>query len=108
MSFKLELSSPTRHDLGKFIKGSLTIATTGQLMTEQVERSQAAENARKLRQRQNRRVVQKGGVIYARDAKRIAQERQINELAAARARLARLEQAAVKKRQKRVRQVVWN
>ncbi len=103
-----DLPLSTRHDLGKFIKGSLTIATTGQLMTEHVERSQAAENARKLRQRQNCRIVQKGGVIYAKDAKHIAQERESNELEAARTRLARLEQAAVKKRQRRVRQVVWN
>ena len=62
---KEELGSPLRRKLDMFIKGSLAQANSGILVSAKLARSQAAENARRLRQNANRRSVQRGGVLYA-------------------------------------------
>lgn len=44
---------------------------------------QVAQNARKLRRELRRTVVQKGGVMYAQNARRIARQKEESELAKA-------------------------
>jgi hypothetical protein len=46
-------------------------AEANELYKQQLAKTEAAEKARQLRQRQPRRMTQRGGVLYAQDAREI-------------------------------------
>jgi hypothetical protein len=60
--------------------------------------TEAAQNARAIRAKQDRRIASKGGVLYARDAREIQAERQEDELEKAR----RLIEAETRREQQRL------
>ena len=72
-----------------FIKGSLAQANSGILFSAELARTQAAENARRLRQNTNRQSVQRGGVLYAGNAQEMIHSRKEQELAKAQAAVVR-------------------
>ena len=80
----------------KFAKGSIIQATAGFLASEQLEHTQAAENARKVRQQQNRRTVQRGGTIYTSDARKLIRQREDEDTRKAQAAVARAEKKEIK------------
>lgn len=59
----------------KFAKGAVAMAQKGELLETRLNSITAAENARKARGRQPNRVLQSGGVLYAKDARRMVRER---------------------------------
>lgn len=69
--------SPTfKTNLDRFIKGSLTQAQSGAHAYQELANTQAAEQARATRQNRTRRSVQKGGVIYAHQARAIVRKKE--------------------------------
>lgn len=62
-AYDLKERYPKTHTINRFAKGVLITARAEKLFEEQLTRSNAAENARKLRINQGRRSVQKEGVI---------------------------------------------
>ena len=64
-AYELERVYPDSFRLGKFARGAVATARAGRLIEEQLARTNAAKNARKLRANQGRRSVQKGGVFRA-------------------------------------------
>jgi hypothetical protein len=72
-----DATSPTFKDtLNMFVKGSLAQAHLAAQVQEDLERTRAAELARANRQKRTRRSVQKGGVIYASQARAIVRKRE--------------------------------
>ena len=75
--YQAEVTSPTfRPSLESFIKGSLAQGHLAAQVQEDLEHTQAAELARANRQKRSRRSVQKGGVLYAGQARAIARKRE--------------------------------
>ena len=69
-------------------------------MAEELEHTEAAEKARKARRTASRRSLQKGGVLYASEARSMAVQRQEDEVARAKAIVERAEKAQTKKERK--------
>ena len=61
--------------LSKFTRGSVAIARCGLLMEERLEATIQAENARRSRKSEANKVLQKGGVLYAKEARHMNRER---------------------------------
>ena len=79
-------TSPTyRQRLHTYLTGSLAQAQTGAQVAEDLARTEAAQLARKTRRTASDRFVQKGGVLYASEARNIAAVRVEDELAKTRA-----------------------
>ena len=69
--------SPTfKVNLDRFIKGSLAQAQMGVHASQQLEDTEVAQQARANRQRRSRRQVQKGGVIYAHEARAVVRKKE--------------------------------
>ena len=61
--------------LRSFTKGSVAAVRAGELAEARLDQSVAADNARKARRRLTNRVLQKGGVLYASEARAMTRER---------------------------------
>ncbi len=84
--------SPTRRQLiDTFIKGSLVQAHSGAQAIEDLIERRSEGLARTSRQSSSKKVLQKGGVLYARDARHAVLQRESDELARAREQVARIE-----------------
>jgi len=76
-----ELSTSFQHKLKLVLQGGLTLAQSGALAMEQREHTRAAEEVRNARRRaQNRRQLQKGGVLYASEACQMVKRRENAEV----------------------------
>ncbi len=60
----------------KFYKGANVIARKMKLLEDQLSQTTAAENARKARRKQSNKVLQSEGVLYAKNARSMTQDRQ--------------------------------
>ena len=78
-AYELERVYPESYRLGKFARGAVATARAGQLIEDQLARTNAAENARKLRANQGRRSVQKGGVITVGKCRKMVVDRRDEE-----------------------------
>ena len=104
--YQADVTSPTfRNSLDSFIKGSLAQAHLAAQVQEDLEHTQAAELARANRQKRSRRSVQKGGVMYAGQARAIARKREEEDsqkkLQQAQRQLERVQKAVITERKKR-------
>lgn len=59
----------------KFMRGGVAVARCGLLMEQRLDTTIAAENARKARKQEANKVLQKGGILYSSNARRMNQER---------------------------------
>jgi hypothetical protein len=57
------------------LKSGVIAAEANELYKQHLAQTQVAEKARELRQQQPRRMTQKGGVLYSRDAREITRKR---------------------------------
>ena len=64
-----------RQTWAKFAKGACQIAQKTELLEAKLNTTIAAENARKTRQRQANKVLKTGGILYAKDARRMVRDR---------------------------------
>lgn len=64
-----------RGSLHKFTRGGVAVARSGLLMEQRLEAIIEAENARRSRKSEANKVLQKGGVLYAENARHMNQER---------------------------------
>ncbi len=94
------LSPSTKASVDKFVKGSLVQAHAGAQAEDDLRQVQAASQARTARQSNNRRVVQKGGVITVANARQAIRAREEDELDRAQAAFERAERALQRKRTK--------
>ena len=58
----------------KFAKGACQIAQKAELLETRLNNTNAAKNARKARQRQANKVLKTGGILYAKDARRMVRD----------------------------------
>ncbi|KAK4951157.1 hypothetical protein LTR66_013863, partial [Elasticomyces elasticus] len=65
---KLDLNNGT---IRKFLKGSLKQAEAGNLALNHFSQTQAAEKAREQHKKGSRRATQKGGLLYAHEARSV-------------------------------------
>ena len=94
-------TSPTyRERLHTYFTGSLAQAQTGAQAVEELARTEAAQLARKARRTASHRPVQKGGVLYASEARNIAAVRVEDELVKAKALVDKAAKAEAKKQRK--------
>jgi hypothetical protein len=63
----------------KFAKGAVITARADRLIEKQLAVTKATENARKLRVNQDKKFIQKGGVIRVRDCRRMISDRKDEE-----------------------------
>lgn len=76
-----EMSPDFQLHLKQVLEGGLALAQSGELGKEHIENTQAAEHSRSARCRaQNRRQIQRGGVIYAADAGQMVSNREAAEV----------------------------
>jgi len=80
---QLDLNNTT---IRKFLKGSLKQAEAGNLALNHLSQTQAAEKAREQRRKGSRRVTQKGGLLYAHEARSVKMNRAQKEGAIAKRR----------------------
>ncbi len=59
-----------------FWKGANAMARKMELLQDQLSQIEAAENARKARKKQSGKVLKTGGILYAKDARSMTQDRQ--------------------------------
>lgn len=78
---KLDLNNGT---IRKFLEGSLKQAEAGNLALNHLSQTQAAEKAREQRKKGSRRVTQRGGLLYAYEARSVQINRAQKEEAMAR------------------------
>jgi len=72
-----ELPQGLQNKLKLVLQGRLALAQSGALAMEHMEHTGAAEEARNARRRgQSRRQIQKGGVIYASEAREIMKRKE--------------------------------
>ena len=72
-----ELPQGFQNKLKLVLQGGLALAQSGALAIEHMEHTRAAEEARNARWRgQSRRQIQKGGVIYASEARKIVKRKE--------------------------------
>ena len=98
--------SPTfQRNLEQFIKGSLAQAQAGAQAYTELNNTNTAENARRTRQNRSRRSVQKGGVIYAHQARAIVKKKEDADtqkrVEAAEREIERLRKAVIRERKKK-------
>jgi hypothetical protein len=74
--------TPLRTAFGHFIKGAMARVHSGAWAEHELEHTQAAQQARAAREKASRRQVQKGGVIYAKEARKRIDARTAKELQA--------------------------
>lgn len=70
-----DISEVLRGSLLKFTRGGIAVARCGLLMEQRLEITIAAENARRSRKLEINKVLQKGGVLYAENARYMNKER---------------------------------
>jgi hypothetical protein len=70
------ISEDFSRKLGTFWKGANVMARKMKLLEDQLSQTTAAENARKARRKQSNKVLQCGGVLYAKNARSMTQDRQ--------------------------------
>jgi len=70
------LSPSSNRHLQQYLKGSLAIAQSGALALQDLENTKAAELARAARQKRSRRPLQKGGVLYAYEAREMVKQKE--------------------------------
>ena len=70
-----DISEHLRQSLHKFTRGGVAVARCGLLMEQRLEATVQAENARRSRKSEANKVLQKGGVLYAGNARHMNQER---------------------------------
>jgi len=76
-----ELSPSLQHKLKLVLQGGLTLAQSGALAMDHMEHTRAAEEVRNARHRaQRRRQLQKGGVLYASEARIMGKRREDAEV----------------------------
>ena len=97
-----------RGKLEKFVRGSVVQASYGALVGEELGRTQAAEKARQLRQKKNRRYVGRGGVLKPDNARKIAADKEAAEVEKARRKVERADAAAKRKEQKALAEHNYN
>jgi len=73
---QLSLAPDVRKILLPVLKAGVVAAETNELYKDQLAKTEAAEKARRLRQKQPRRMTQRGGVLYAQDARDITRKRE--------------------------------
>ena len=94
-------TSPTfRKRLHTYLTGSIAQAQTGVQVAEDLERTEAAQLARKARQTASHRPAQKGGQLYSSEARSISTVRVEDELVKAKALVDRAAKAEAKKERK--------
>ena len=71
-----EIPSSSYLYLQKYLKGSLSFAQSGALALQHLEDTKAAEPARAARQKRNRQTLQKGGVLYAYEAREMVKQKE--------------------------------
>ena len=77
LAFDLNEIPPSSYlHLQKYLKGSLAFAQSGALALQHLEDTKAAELARPARQKRNRRSLQKGGVLYAYEAREMVKQKE--------------------------------
>jgi len=92
-----EISPDFRLPLGQVVHGGLALAQSGELAKEHMENAQAAEHSRSARRwAQNRRQIQRGGVIYAAGACQMVKNREAAEVEKAEKQLTRARNAKKK------------
>jgi hypothetical protein len=74
-----DVPTPVKDRTRKVIKSGVGQLSSGLLFEEHFKQTEAAEKARKTREKRGRRVVQKGGVIYSKKAKEKIRERDEKE-----------------------------
>lgn len=62
--------------LDQFIRGSYAMARRVSLLESRLARTQSATNARNARKKQSAKVLQSGGVLYAKEARGMTRDRQ--------------------------------
>ena len=77
-SYNIESVYPDAMNLHKFMKGALAVARKDELIVDQLAHTKAAENARRIRANQTKRVIQKG-VIRVEDCRKMTSERMEEE-----------------------------
>lgn len=77
--YLIETHYPMHFNFHRFVKGALAVAREGQLVSDQLALTQAAENSRKVRANQKRQSVQKGGVIRVEECRRMTLQRKEEE-----------------------------
>jgi hypothetical protein len=70
-----DIPKDLQNSLQKFTRGGIAIARCGLLMEERLEATLKAENARKSRKSEANKVLQKGGILYSANARRMNRER---------------------------------
>jgi hypothetical protein len=79
-----DYSPSFQHKLKLALQGALAQAQSGALAMDNLEHTKMAEETRNARRKsQNRRQVQKGGVMYASEARQMVKKREIDEVAKA-------------------------
>jgi len=73
---QLSLAPDVRKILLPVLKAGVVAAETNELYKDQLAKTEAAEKARQLRQKQPRRMTQRGGVLYAQDVRDITRKRE--------------------------------
>jgi len=76
---QLPISPSVRRSLLPVLKAGLVAAEANELYQYQLAKTEAAEKARRLRQSQPRRMTQRGGVLYASEARGITKRREEKE-----------------------------
>jgi hypothetical protein len=78
MSNALQIATPSRKKTleKKFIKGALTQAKCATQMQRQLAENTAAERERKARSGRSRRQLQRGGFLYASQAREMTKQRE--------------------------------
>ena len=79
-SKNLDLPSPVASALNTTLKGALSQAHSATLFKDELHRTQATQNAREQRRQRSRRVIKKGGPLYAEEARRMVQQREKDEI----------------------------
>jgi hypothetical protein len=91
------MSSDFQNRLKLVLQGGLALAQSGALAMDHMENTRAAEHARSMRRRaQSRRQVQKGGVLYASEARKMVKHREEAEVEKAENQLRRAQNAKKK------------
>ena len=75
LTLRPDIPEELQKALSKFTRGSVAIARCGLLMEERLEATIQAENARRSRRSEANKVSQKGGVLYAKEARHMNRER---------------------------------
>ena len=78
-SYNIESVYPNAMNFQKFVKGALALISKDQLLADQLVKTEAAENARKIRANQSKRAIQKEEVIRVEDCRKMTLNRKKKE-----------------------------